>query len=135
MYANTRTNSRTDFPQHTLLRRQRMQQKCRALRLTDAQYRSLAEEIAQRLTDGKYRDELLYGNRVYCFNAEVAENSQITYTGVEWLGRRESHIETKLQLRSLSIEGVYSPGGTPIEADIDSQKIERIIQSMELQIN
>lgn len=135
MYANTRTNSRTAFPQHTLLRRQRMQQKCRALQLTDAQYRSLAEEIAQRLTDRKYRDELLYGNRVYCFNAEVSKNSQITYTGVEWLGRRESHIETKLQLRSLSIEGVYSPGGTPIEADIDSQTIERIIQSMELQIN
>ena len=98
-----------------------------AVRLTDQQYRQLAAIITEKLSFGEDTDDILFGNRFYVFTCKTDKTDRKVYTGVEFLGMRESYIETEITLKSLVLESVYSLNGNELKTDIDCRKLEALI--------
>ena len=100
--------------------------------LNDNQYRQLAGLIADGIRTRKGTDEILFGNRFYNFKTKKTESSRRVFTGVEFLGDRQSYNETVFNLRSISLVGVFSLSGNKVPSDIDCSKLLRIINEKEL---
>jgi len=95
--------------------------------LTEAQYRLLAEKIAESIRNQQENDPVLFCNRVYSFDCKVERQKQLVFTGVEMTGHRECYIETASRLSSLSIDGVYNLDGDSVSGTLNLDRLTSYI--------
>lgn len=129
---DTYSNPFKQFPGNPRLSIPYRQPRKKTITLTEAQYKMLAEEIAERISSNRDVDEILFSNHIWTFEAEVTKHYRTVFTGVEFLGSRESYSETEYILKSLKLSCVTTLSGIVRETDIDTGKLSDIIEKISM---
>lgn len=108
--------------------------RCRPHTITycDQQYRRIADLLAESISGSRSPGEIIFGNRVLNFNIQGRYTQRTRYTGVEFLGSRESYIEETFVPESIELFGVYTLAGNRVPAEVNCRKILDILKEKEL---
>lgn len=103
--------------------------------LTDTQYNIIAEELARLISERKCTDNILVGNRFFDFDTKIDQDSKAVFSGVEFLGVRESSYETVFTLRGLKLVGAYTLSGNPVKVNVDCERLASIVRKYKMVSN
>ena len=82
--------------------------------LTENDYCIIAEEIASQIKEKGRPEEIFHNGILLSFQGKTSQETTTEYTGVEFLGMKESYLETRFRLDNLQCEGIFNEDGEEI---------------------
>lgn len=86
-------------------------------------YQALSKELVHSLILSGDIDEVSVDDLWYVFRPEIKVSSEKVYTGVEFLGDKESYFRTVYKVKPLNLEGVYDVMGNRVKCDFDPARL------------
>ena len=89
------------------------------IKLTKEQLRQLSENLREQIIETEQADEVEAAGLTFVFRANISNEGERAYTGVEFLGDRESYMKRNIVVRRLRLEGVFDADGKDVNVDLD----------------
>ena len=94
------------------------------IKLTKEQLRQLSENLREQIIETEQADEVEAAGLTFVFRANISNEGERAYTGVEFLGDKESYIKRNLVVRRLRLEGVFDADGNDVKVDLDVNALD-----------
>lgn len=89
------------------------------IRFTKEQLKEIAAALREQIIRDGRPDEVDALGFTFVFSANVSCECETKYTGVEFLGARETYVKSNLIVRRLRLQGVYDSEGLEVETSLD----------------
>ena len=91
--------------------------------ISDATVAALREALTEQLRENGRLDEVTVNGYTFFFKGETDSSSATLYTGVEYMGDRESYVKEHIRVTGFALDGAYGPDGEEITTDLDIRRL------------
>ena len=91
--------------------------------LTAKDREALSQGIATSILRCGSIDELEIAGYTFVFSGDISRTNRTIYTGVEYMGKKESYTVPDYHVNNLNLEGVYTKDGESIKSQIETTSL------------
>jgi hypothetical protein len=102
----------------------------RQAQLTSSEQNLIAHRLAETILRTGAIEEVEALGLTFVFSGTLSQENQTVYTGVEFLGVKESYSETKYQIQNLKAEGVYGQDGNERHIIYDAKELRNTVNDI-----
>lgn len=102
----------------------------RRRKLTDDDYELLAEEILDKVMRNEDLDDIEVHGLNVSFEARYHLEQQRAYTGVEFMGSRESYLQVTCEMKSLHCSEARDRHGRTVEVLADTARLANMVEAL-----
>lgn len=83
----------------------------------------IRQMLLEQIADDKDFSEIPCKGLIFVFLGQRKTHFEKEYTGVEWLGQKESFLKPHIEINDLECVGTYDKDGCPVTTDLDIQAL------------
>lgn len=86
-------------------------------------YVEIAQAAIEAILNGERLDEVQVAGIVFLLEAKISKETATAYTGVEFMGARETYSQTSYEVSCIVLLGAYDNEGEKIATDFTPEKL------------
>ena len=93
------------------------------IHITGEIYKEICRQLYNSLESGSLIDEVTIDGITYVVDTAILEIEETVFTGVEYMGDRESYIEAHYEIAAAKFYGAFNKNGEEIKTDFDTNRL------------
>ena len=94
------------------------------IHLTKNDYKEISEAVIETILNGSSLDEIEAAGLIFSLDADISEESETAYTGVEFMGDRETYTFNAYTIKDIVLLAVYDNKGQQVITDFDLSSLD-----------